>query len=119
MEGAATNTLHMFHIGVQHLGGIGGGVRDFFLAPTDTKKWTLLNASGEIPEARGDHSCASSGTKLFVFGGSLGENSFLNSLYCLETGMERRRGTHPYEGLYSHVDLEQTFATRKSTSTRI
>ncbi|XP_065834621.1 rab9 effector protein with kelch motifs-like [Oscarella lobularis] len=65
VEGAATNTLHMFHI--------------------DTKKWTLLNASGEIPEARGDHSCASSGTKLFVFGGSLGENSFLNSLYCLET----------------------------------
>eukprot|EP00118_Oscarella_pearsei_P025967 m.309129 g.309129 ORF g.309129 m.309129 type:complete len:484 (+) comp45546_c0_seq1:23-1474(+) len=65
LEGEATNSLHMFNI--------------------DAKKWALLPTSGEKPRPRGDHASTSSGTTVFVFGGSGGENLYLDDLFCLET----------------------------------
>ncbi|XP_053389777.1 rab9 effector protein with kelch motifs-like [Mercenaria mercenaria] len=43
---------------------------DFHIFDTETKEWLQPNVSGDIPEARGQHSVAVVGDQLVLYGGS-------------------------------------------------
>jgi N-acetylneuraminic acid mutarotase len=67
-------------------GGIvdGEGTSDLHVFDTASKRWSLLSASGRAPEPRGDHCATTAGRKMYIFGGSGGEDVFFNDLYVLD-----------------------------------
>ena len=48
--------------------------------------WVCAETSGQTPQARCDHGSALVGRRMAVFGGSAGENKWLNDLHFLDLG---------------------------------
>ena len=48
--------------------------------------WVCAETSGQAPQARCDHGSALVGRRMAIFGGSAGENKWLNDLHFLDLG---------------------------------
>ncbi|XP_048584354.1 rho GTPase-activating protein gacHH isoform X1 [Nematostella vectensis] len=77
---AIRDTLYVF-------GGIyrGEANNKLYMLNTGNLTWTPLVTSGQIPPPRCDHACTVIGEKFYISGGSGGEKTWFNDLYCFDT----------------------------------
>ncbi|EDO28608.1 predicted protein, partial [Nematostella vectensis] len=77
---AIGDTLYVF-------GGIyrGEANNKLYMLNTGNLTWTPLVTSGQIPPPRCDHACTVIGEKFYISGGSGGEKTWFNDLYCFDT----------------------------------
>ena len=54
-------------------------------------EWLCPDTKGQVPQARCDHGSAVVGRRVAVFGGSAGEDLWLNDLHFLDLG---KNGNH-------------------------